>query len=135
MVSYFILVFSAFALVKFGIAQWRSIWITAASRPISETLQLATGTDGNTIGARDFRALLELCDKVSPGLKKTSPWLREVSIYYRLVLGLEKLFQHKVLRVAEWASREMQCCSRYVAVLLDQNLSMNMDRQLATRTN
>ena len=135
MVSLFILAFSAFALVKFAISQWRSIWISAASRPLSETLQLATGTDGNAIGARDFSTLLELCDKVCPELKKTSPWLREVSIYYRVVLGLEQVSQHKIPGVAEWASREMQSCSRYVAVLLDQYLCMNLDRQLAARTN
>jgi len=29
----------------------------------------------------------------------------------------------------------MQICSRYVAVVLDQNLSMSIDRQFATRTN
>ncbi len=30
MVPIFILAFAGFALVKFGIAQWRAIWITAA---------------------------------------------------------------------------------------------------------
>ncbi len=29
----------------------------------------------------------------------------------------------------------MQICSRYAAVVLDQSLSMSLDRQLATRAN
>jgi hypothetical protein len=29
----------------------------------------------------------------------------------------------------------MQTCSRYVAVVLDQNLSMSLDRRLAARLN
>jgi hypothetical protein len=135
MVSIFILVFSAVALVKFAISQWRAIWISTASQPLSEALQLTTGTDGNAIGARDFSVLLDLCDKVCPDLKKTSPWLREVSLYYRIVLGLERAFQNSLPRLSLWASREMQCCSRYVAVLLDQYLCMSQDRQLAARTN
>jgi hypothetical protein len=32
-----------------------------------------------------------------------------------------------------WAAREMQTCARYVAVVLDQNLAMNLDRRLAAR--
>jgi hypothetical protein len=29
----------------------------------------------------------------------------------------------------------MQICARYVAVVLDQNLAMNLDRRLAAQTN
>jgi hypothetical protein len=29
----------------------------------------------------------------------------------------------------------MKICSRYVAVVLDQNLAMNLDRRLAARSN
>jgi hypothetical protein len=135
MVSIFILVFSVVALVRFAVSQWRAIWITSASQPLSDSMRITTGIDAEAIGARDFRSLLDLCDKLCPDLKKTSPWLREVSIYYRIVLRLEQIFQHKVPRVSMWASREMQSCSRYVAVLLDQNLSMSLDRRLAARTN
>ena len=135
MVSIFILAFAAFALVKFGISQWRAIWITTASQPLSDALQVAAGIDAAAIGAGDFGTLLHLCNELSPDLKKKSPWLREVSVYYRLAEKLENAFRVKLPAISAWAKGEMQICSRYVAVVLDQNLSMNMDRQFATRTN
>jgi hypothetical protein len=121
--------------VKFGISQWRAIWITSASQPLSDALQLEAGIDSAAIGARDFGSLMDLCDQLSPGLKKTTPWLKEVSIYYRAVAKLEHAFRLKLPSISSWANREMQVCSRYVAVVLDQALSMNLDRQLAAHTN
>jgi hypothetical protein len=88
-----------------------------------------------TIGAQDFGTLLNLCDELSPSLKKTSPWLQEVSIYYRVVAALEQGLGSKLPSITAWAKREMQTCSRYVAVVLDQNLSMSLDRQFAARIN
>jgi hypothetical protein len=135
MVSVFILVFASFALVKFGISQWRAIWITTASQPLSDSLQLTAGIDSAAISGGDFQMLMNLCDEISPDLKKKSPWLREVSLYYRAVEKLDQAFRVKLPAISAWAKGEMQTCSRYVAVVLDQNLSMNMDRQLATRAN
>jgi hypothetical protein len=135
MVSIFILVFAAFALVKFGISQWRAIWITTANQPLSDSLQLTAGIDGAHVGAGDFSTLLHLCHELSPDLKKKSPWLREVSVYYRAVEKLENAFRVKLPAISAWAKGEMQICSRYVAVVLDQSLSMSMDRQFATRSN
>ena len=135
MVSLFILVFAAFALVKFGISQWRAIWLTTANQPLSESLQLTAGIDGEHVGAGDFSALMNLCNELSPDLKKKSPWLREVSVYYRAVERLEHALRAKLPAISAWAKGEMQICSRYVAVVLDQSLSMSMDRQFATRTN
>jgi hypothetical protein len=133
MVSLFILGFAAFALVKFGIAQWRAIWITTANQPLSESLKLTAGIDGARVGAADFSALVNLCNELSPDLKKKSPWLREVSVYYRAVEKLEQAFRAKLPGISAWAKGEMQICSRYVAVVLDQSLSMSMDRQFAAR--
>jgi hypothetical protein len=135
MVAVFILVFSAFALVKFGISQWRAIWIMTANQPLSDSLQAAAGIDGAAIGAGDFGTLLHLCNELSPELRKKSPWLREVSVYYRATEKLEHAFRTKLPAISAWAKGEMQICSRYVAVVLDQSLSMSMDRQFATRTN
>jgi hypothetical protein len=133
MVSILILVFAGFALVKFGIAQWRAIWITAANQPLSESLQLTAGIDGAHVGAGDFSTLINLCNELSPDLKRKSPWLREVSVYYRAVEKLEHAFRMKLPSISKWAKSEMQICSRYVAVVLDQSLSMSLDRQFATR--
>ena len=135
MVSVFILVFAAFALVKFGISQWRAIWITTANQPLSDSLRVTAGIDGAAIGAGDFGTLVHLCNELSPDLKKKSPWLREVSVYYRAVEKLEHAFRVKLPAISAWAKCEMQICSRYVAVILDQSLSMSLDREFATRTN
>jgi len=135
MVSVFILVFAGFALVKFGISQWRAIWITTASQPLSDALQLTAGVDGAHVGAGDFNTLMNLCNELSPDLKRKSPWLKEVSFYYRGVEKLEHAFRLKLPAISTWAKSEMQICSRYVAVVLDQSLSVNLDRQFATRSN
>lgn len=135
MISLFILVFASFALGRFAVSQWRTIWITAANQPLSDSLRVTAGIDDATIGAKDFSSLLDLCDNLSPGLKKKTPWLREVSVYYRAIARLEQLSRIKLPSLSTWASREMKICSRYVAVVLDQNLAMNLDRRLAARIN
>jgi hypothetical protein len=135
MLSLCILLFSGFALIRFAVSQWRAIWISSASQQVSDSLQLAAGIDATAIGAGDFGRLMNLCDQLSPDLKKGSPWLDEVSLYYRAIAKLEQISRAKVPSIATWASREMQTCARYVAVVLDQNLAMNLDRRLAAETN
>ena len=135
MVPIFILAFALFALIRFGVSQWRAIWISAANQPLSDSLQVRTGLDAATIGAEDFGVLINLCDQLSPGLKKASPWLKEVSAYYRIVAALERVLEGKLPAMAEWTEREMRTCSRYVAVVLDQSLAVSLDRQLASRIN
>jgi hypothetical protein len=135
MLSLCILLFSGFALIRFAISQWRAIWISSANQPLSESLQLAAGIDAAAIGARDFSRLMNLCDQLSPELKKSSPWLSEVSLYYRVVARLEQFSNSRIPSISTWASREMQTCARYVAVVLDQNLAMNLDRRLAAQPN
>ena len=130
-----ILLFSGFALIRFALSQWRAIWISSANQPVSDSLQLTAGIDAAAIGAEDFGRLMSLCDQLSPELKKCSPWLSEVSLYYRVVARLEQLSNSKIPSISSWASREMQTCARYVAVVLDQNLAMNLDRRLAARAN
>ena len=129
MIPVFILGFSLFALAKFGIAQWRLILLSAADYQLSDSLQFSTGINGASIGPRDFGKLKGFCDGLAPEMKKTSSWLKEVSAYYRIMALAEKLPS-----LSKWANREMQLCSRYAAVVLDQNLAMNLDRQLAGRS-
>ena len=128
MIPIFILGFSLVALVRFAIAQWRLILLSAASHQLSDSLQLSTGISGAAIGPQDFGTLKGFCEQLSPESKKTSSWLKEVSLYYRIIALVEKLPS-----LSPWANREMQLCSRYAAVVLDQNLAMNLDRQLAGR--
>jgi hypothetical protein len=133
MLSLCILLFSGVALIRFAVSQWRAIWIGLASQQLSDSLQLSSGIDAATIGAGDFGRLMNLCDQLSPDLKKSSPWLSEVSRYYRVVAKLEQISRAKLPSISSWASQEMTTCARYVAVVLDQSLSMNLDRRLATQ--
>jgi hypothetical protein len=96
---------------------------------------LTAGIDAEAIGAWDFGRLMNLCDQLSPELKHSSPWLNEVSIYYRAIAKVERASKAKIPSISEWAAREMQTCARYVAVVLDQNLAMSLDRRLAARAN
>ena len=133
MIPLFILAFSSVALIRFAVSQWRAIWIASANQPLSDSLHLTAGIDPAAIAAGDFAGLLNLCDQLSPNLKTSTPWLGEVSIYYRAMAALEHTCGSKLPSIASWATREMQTCARYVAVVLDQNMAMNLDRRLAAR--
>jgi hypothetical protein len=133
MTAVLILAFSVVALVQFSISQWRMIWLTTANQPLSDSLHVATGIDAETIGPNDFDKLLGLCE-LSPRLKKGAPWLHEVRGYYRMVEMLEVVCRSIQPVISAWASREMKTCSRYVAVLLDQNLSLELDEHAALRS-
>jgi hypothetical protein len=134
MAAAFILAFAIMALAQFAVSQWRMIWLTTANQPLSDSLRAATGIEVETIGPNDFGTLLGLCDELSPCLKQGTPWLREVKGYYQIVAKLEKACRSIQPAVSGWASKEMKICSRYVAVLLDQNLSVDLDRRAAVRS-
>ena len=133
MVSIFILALSAGALVKFALHQWRMIWLTTANQPLSDSLRLLAGIETDSIGAQDFSTLMKLCGEVSANLKQTTPWLREVKYYYAIVAALQKALR-PILRDSAWASNEMSLCSRFVAVVIDQHLSVDFDRRAAVRS-
>jgi hypothetical protein len=134
MTAVLILVFSVLALVQFAISQWRMIWLTTANQPLSDSLRAATGIASESIGPNDFGRLLGLCDEMSPRLKTGTPWLREVKRYYGVVAKVEKSFRLLQPAVSAWAASEMKTCSRYVAVVLDQNLALDLDQRAAVRS-
>lgn len=134
MTAVLILGFSTLALLSFSIGQWRLIWLTTASEPLSGSLHAATGMAVDAIGPNDFGKLLGLCDQLSPCLEKGTPWLREVASYYNVVTRLEHVFRSIQPALSAWASRERTTCSRYVAVVLDQTLSVALDERAAARS-
>jgi len=132
MVSILILVLSAAALVQFGLHQWRMIWLSTANQPLSDSLRSVAGMETDSIGAQDFSSLMQLCGEVSPSLKRSTPWLREVKGYYAVLTVLQKMLG-PIQRNSTWVSNEMMYCSRFVAVVLDQHLSVDFDRRAAVR--
>src|SRR5258707_13460435 len=103
MVSIVILVLSAAALVQFALHQWRMIWLTTANQPLSDSLRSVAGIETDSIGAQDFGTLMKLCGEVSPSLKRSTPWLREVKGYYAVVATLQKALK-PIMRNSAWAS-------------------------------
>jgi len=132
MVSILILVLSAAALVQFALHQWRMIWLSTANQPLSDSLRSVGGIETDSIGAQDFSSLMQLCGEVSPSLKRSTPWLREVKGYYAVLAVVQKMLG-PILRNSTWVSNEMMYCSRFVAVVLDQHLSVDFDRRAAVR--
>ena len=134
MTAFLILAISVLALMQFAISQWRMIWLTTANQPLSDSLRAVTGIQAESIGPNDFGTLLGLCDQLSPAIKQATPWLREVRGYYKIVAKLEKACRSIQPALSSWAAVEMKTCSRYVAVVLDQNLSVALDRPPALRS-
>jgi len=134
MIAGLILAFSVLALLQFAVSQWRLIWLTTANQPLSESLRATAGIDDTSIQSSDFGTLLDLCDELSPRIRKSTPWLREVTWYYRLMGRLQEAVGAAVPSLDGWAAREMKTCARFVAVVLDQNLSLDLDRRAAARS-
>ena len=134
MTAALILAISVAALFRFAVSQWRMIWIATANQPLSDSLRAATGIDAESIGSHDFGRLLGLCDELSPSIRKGTPWLREVTRYYHAIEKVERRFRSVQPFVAAWAAKEMATCSRYVAVVLDQNLALDLDVRATARS-
>lgn len=114
MLSMAILIFSAAALVRFGIGQWRALWISTANQPLA--------------GA-DFHSLVALYGELCVGAKSTVPWLPEIKRYYRVVSRMQCVSATVFPWFSTWAAREMTICSRFVAVAIDQHLCIDFDRR------
>ena len=134
MLSLFILGFAAIALAQFVVAQWRAIWLSAASQPVSDTLRAATGVEPDCINENDFGTLLSACREHASGLERVSPWLREVAGYYRVLAVLRNASAKLAPSASSWFGGEMAACSRYVAVALDHHLAVDFDRRAAARS-
>ncbi len=107
MTASLILVFAVLALMQFAVSQWRMIWLTTASQPLSDALHAATGIEAETIGCNDFGRLLGLCDELTPRLKRGTPYLSEVKGYYRLMARVEKACRSIQPALATWAASEI----------------------------
>lgn len=126
MIAAFILVFSTAALLRFGICQWRAVWLTVAARPLSDCLQAATGLDGKSLRPEDFYLITRTSHYVSPAPRERNVWLREVGIYFRIVSGIEKFAGKHIPGITQWAQSELLSCAKYAAAVLDQRLNANL---------
>jgi hypothetical protein len=126
MIAAFILVFSTVALVRFGICQWRAMWLTVAARPLSDCLQAATGLDVSALRPEDFYLITKTSHYVSAAPQERNVWLREVGVYFRVVSAIKRLAGDHIPGVAKWAQSELLSCAKYAAAVLDQRLNANL---------
>jgi len=117
---------SIVALGQFGLYYWRATIADTAGQSVSDRVRLAAGIQTISARARDFRAILSVYD-MTPDLRGDAAPYRRIRTYYTLVQTIGNL----IPPVAKWAESELDMCSRYVAVLVDQHLNRN--RECAAR--
>ena len=122
----------AFIIILLQLAQlelqyWRAKIAEIATRPISDRVRAAAGISGQVVGAQDFRSILSLHEH-APGLHGPGGNFRAVRSYHKIVEKLARLLQAS----ANWANAEMTICSKYVAVVVDQHLELNITRAAQT---
>jgi hypothetical protein len=120
MISVVILILMVGAMAQFGLHYWRSLILGMASQPLSERFPAFSGLERATPEAEDFGALLSL-HRLTPTLGRRQDSLSTVRAYYTAASVLCRL-----PAMRQWAKREMETCSRYVAVLVDQRLTQNL---------
>jgi len=122
MIAAILLCVSIVALGQFGLYYWRVTIANISGQQVSDRVRIAAGITTASAGSRDFRAILNVLE-LAPTLQGDGGVCRGVRAYYSV---LEKIGQ-LVPAVTEWAQAEMDMCSRYAAVVVDQHLDRNMD--------
>jgi hypothetical protein len=123
MIAALIFVFSVWALIRFGMAQWRFSWHSIAGQPLSRGFETASGVAANAIGPDDFELFKTMCTTSCRLPRQSEIWLNEVAIYYRGLRALRELSSKVWPSVAEWADKELTVCSRYAGAVLDQSVN------------
>jgi hypothetical protein len=122
MIAAILLCVSIVALCQFGLYYWRAIIANISGQQVSDRVRIAAGISTPSARARDFRAILNVLE-LAPTLVGDSGACRGVRAYFSV---LEKIGSF-IPAVTEWAQAEMDMCSRYAAVVVDQHLDRNMD--------
>ena len=113
---------SIVAFGQFGLYYWRVTIANISTQQVSDRLRIAAGISTPSVKSRDFRAILNVLE-LTPTLSGDSGRFRTVRTYYLVVGKIGRV----IPAVASWAEAEMDMCTRYMAVLVDQHLDRNMD--------
>ena len=128
MFSILILIISVMGAMQFGISYWRSLIAGMAAQPLSDRFAEFAGLDQASVSGGDFSRLLSL-HRLTPDLKRQPSSLTALRVYYTAASALTKL-----PALNRWAQDEMRNCARYVAVLVDQRLSHNLNTAAEMRS-
>lgn len=121
MIVALIAVISLAAVAQFGLFYWRATVAVTAAHPISDAIRNSAGLERPEFAAADFATLLRLVE-VCPALKNDKGGIGPVCSYFHIVQFFSKLLGPAR---GDWAVAEMDLCSRYLAVRLDQRITNN----------
>jgi hypothetical protein len=126
MMAAFICVLSLGALVQFAISQWRSIWITMAAQPLSNSLEAATGIANQEICAEHFDMLVNASEQLGRSVHEGNLWLKEVKLYHGVLQACLNMSGKALPSVANWANQELKECAKFAAAVLDRRLNNSL---------
>jgi hypothetical protein len=129
MVAAILFCVSLVTLCQFGLYYWRATIADISMRQVSDRVRIAAGIPSLSVKSQDFRAILSVLE-LAPTLKGETGRYRTVRAYYMVVEKMGRL----IPAVRAWAEAEMDMCSRYMAVLVDQHLDRNMDCAVKLRS-
>ncbi len=122
MIAAIISVISLAAFLQFFISYCRSVIVASQRVPLSEQVRELAGIKNLTVDGEEFyrlRQLLRLC----PHRGDDRTEIRAVGTYYGLLKILRDASRRVVPRLTNWAERERQNCSYFIAVALDRRIS------------
>jgi hypothetical protein len=122
MIAEFIGAFSLAALGQVCVSYCRAVLASGEKIELSERVLKVAGMQGPDLAADDFDRFLQLVH-LCPEHDSDRTGLRAVSIYYRLLRVLDRLFGRMVPGLAVWSERERESCSHFAAVVLDRCIS------------
>jgi hypothetical protein len=89
---------------------------------VSERVSALADARGRSLSAEDFGRILELV-RLCPEYDPDHYNLRAVTIYYRLIEGMNRVFGRMSPGFAAWSERERGNCAHFAAVVLDRCIS------------
>ena len=127
MIAVILFCFSMVAFGQFGLYYWRAGVANTATQQVSDRVRAAAGISA-AVSSRDFRAILRVYGLTSD-LRGPGRTYCAIRVYYLVVEKIGRL----IPPVSDWAEAEMNLCSRYVAVLIDQHLERNRECEMQMR--
>jgi hypothetical protein len=106
---------------------WRTKIANISTQPVSDRVRTAARISNQEVGVQDFRSILSLHEH-APGLHGPSGNFRVLNNYFKAMERLGRWMPSS----AAWANAEMKICSKYAAVIVDQNLERNVARAAET---
>jgi hypothetical protein len=89
---------------------------------LSDRVSALADVEDRKVAADDFDRILQLV-RLCPEYDTDRPAARAITIYYRALQALERIFGSLSPDLAAWTARERADCSHFAAVVLDRCVS------------